>query len=332
MHPHGVFYELSSEGASFPGLDGVLGSESAFVGPGEVKTYDWYVTERAGPSGGQSSTVWLYHSHAYEVVDTNAGLVGAILVTGKDVEVDESGKPLDVDREFVLHFSVLNEMSSENYLEENIQRFTNISGQAMDALLEDEDFEESNLMHSINGRVFNNLPGMEADLDERLRVYLVALGSEVDLHSVHFHGMTGISTEGVQRDVFDLMPASTKVVDLVADSPGTWALHCHVNDHIEAGMMTSLTISDSDAGGNDNPNDFGMNIWEKDVFIILVTVFGVFLLLFSCCFWQRRRQRRQEEMLLEPTTFSQKAVASDEHVEVPSQIDTSFIGSEVSTV
>ena len=316
MHPHGVFYELNSEGASFPGLDGALGSESAFVAPGETKTYDWYVTERAAPSGGQSSTVWLYHSHAYEVVDTNAGLVGAILVTGKDEEVDSAGKPLDVDREFVLHFSVMNEMSVDNYLEENIQRYTNTSAENVEALMEDEDFEESNLMHAINGRVFNNLPGMEAVLDEKLRVYLVALGSEVDLHSVHFHGMTGISSEGLQRDVFDLMPASTKVVDLTADSPGTWALHCHVNDHIEAGMMTSLTIEEPEAPIDNGGGSGGRgNVWEEDLFVIGLAC-GVVVMLCCCGCLLKRSKGKSEDLLLEPTTKTNQVISSDENLEV----------------
>ena len=29
------------------------------------------------------------------------------------------------------------------------------------------------------------------------------------------------------------------VADMVPDDPGTWLFHCHVNDHILAGMMTA---------------------------------------------------------------------------------------------
>jgi hypothetical protein len=30
--------------------------------------------------------------------------------------------------------------------------------------------------------------------------------------------------------------------DMIADNPGTWMFHCHVSDHMEAGMMATYTI------------------------------------------------------------------------------------------
>ena len=35
-----------------------------------------------------------------------------------------------------------------------------------------------------------------------------------------------------------------KVFDMVADNPGTWMYHCHVNDHIAAGMMAIYTVTE----------------------------------------------------------------------------------------
>jgi FtsP/CotA-like multicopper oxidase with cupredoxin domain len=29
---------------------------------------------------------------------------------------------------------------------------------------------------------------------------------------------------------------------MVADNPGTWLLHCHVGDHMDAGMFTTFTV------------------------------------------------------------------------------------------
>jgi FtsP/CotA-like multicopper oxidase with cupredoxin domain len=33
-------------------------------------------------------------------------------------------------------------------------------------------------------------------------------------------------------------------VDLLVDlsNPGTWMLHCHIAEHLEAGMMTTITV------------------------------------------------------------------------------------------
>jgi hephaestin len=33
-----------------------------------------------------------------------------------------------------------------------------------------------------------------------------------------------------------------RVVDMVPDNPGTWLYHCHVNDHITAGMLARFRI------------------------------------------------------------------------------------------
>ncbi len=38
-----------------------------------------------------------------------------------------------------------------------------------------------------------------------------------------------------------MRPMESIAVDLVADNPGQWALHCHNLYHGEAGMMTTLS-------------------------------------------------------------------------------------------
>lgn len=43
-------------------------------------------------------------------------------------------------------------------------------------------------------------------------------------------------------DVYDLFPGTFQTVELVAFNPGTWLLHCHVHDHIHAGMEATYTI------------------------------------------------------------------------------------------
>jgi FtsP/CotA-like multicopper oxidase with cupredoxin domain len=34
-----------------------------------------------------------------------------------------------------------------------------------------------------------------------------------------------------------------KVLDMVPDAAGTWLYHCHVNDHILAGMMALYKVN-----------------------------------------------------------------------------------------
>lgn len=108
---------------------------------------------------------------------------------------------------------------------------------------EDDGFVESNLMHSINGRLFGNNTGYVMRTGERVRWYILAFGTEVDLHTPHWHGATLVHN-GHRIDVTEVLPASSKTMDLTADNPGIWLFHCHVNDHILAGMMTTFTIAE----------------------------------------------------------------------------------------
>jgi ceruloplasmin len=69
-----------------------------------------------------------------------------------------------VDREFVTLFMIFDENESW-YLDANIERLTEPG--AVEP--EREEFVESNPMHSINGYVFGNLPGLAMKPCERVR-------------------------------------------------------------------------------------------------------------------------------------------------------------------
>jgi hypothetical protein len=47
------------------------------------------------------------------------------------------------------------------------------------------DFEESNLMHGISGLVFGNNNGYTMVEGERVRWYLIGMGTEADIHTPH---------------------------------------------------------------------------------------------------------------------------------------------------
>jgi len=247
IHPHGVFYQKNAEGA--PYNDGTSGGDKAddSVAPGDTFTYNWEVPERAGPGPGDTSSVmWMYHSHVNEPHDENSGLMGPMIVTARG-KAKADGSPLDVDREFVVMFKVFDENDSW-YLNYNTKTFpTNHPvGQRAATLQADDEFIESNLMHSMNGYVYGNLPGLTMGTGQRVRWYTMAMGTEVDLHTPHWHGNTLLlngSAMGMRVDVTDLLPMGMKILDMQPDDPGTWLFHCHVNDHIKAGMMATYTVA-----------------------------------------------------------------------------------------
>jgi hypothetical protein len=236
MHPHGVFYEKDSEGA--PYNDGTHGADKADDGvpTGGTHTYVWDVPPRAGPGPGDGSSVmWMYHGHVDEIGDTYAGLMGPMEITRRGMARPD-GSPKDVDREVFALFSVMNENASP-YLGHNLHTFAQPPFPDPD----DEDFQESNLMHSINGYVFGNQPMIAVHKGERVRWYVMSMGTEVDLHTPHWHGNT-VTVNGMRMDVVSLLPATMVVADMVPDDPGIWLFHCHVNDHIRAGMMTRYQV------------------------------------------------------------------------------------------
>ncbi len=230
VHPHGVFYDKASEGA--PTGDGTSGDDKLddYVKPGVTYTYHWDVPERAGPGPNDpSSIVWLYHSHVDEIRDTNSGLVGPMVITAKG-QANNDGTPKGVDHEFFVLFSVLNQ--NENlFLDEMIEHLKN-----PERIRDDhEAFEESNLMHSMNGYVYGSMPMPQMKVGDHVRWYVMTLGTEVDLHTPHWHGNT-VLVGGHRKDVVELLPATALTADMEPDDPGIWMFHCHVNDHIAAGM------------------------------------------------------------------------------------------------
>jgi FtsP/CotA-like multicopper oxidase with cupredoxin domain len=238
MHPHGVFYDKSSEGAPYPdGTHGTAKRDDA-VPTGGRQTYRWEVPERAGPGPEDGSSVmWMYHGHTDEVADTYAGLLGPMVVTARG-QARPDGSPRDVDRELFAMFFVDDENQSP-LLAENIRRFgTPPFPQHPE---EDDEFVESNLMHSINGYVFGTMPMITMRRGQHVRWYVMGMGTEVDLHTPHWHG-NDVVVGGMRMDVVSLLPGTMVTADMVPDDPGTWLFHCHVSDHIAAGMLTRYRV------------------------------------------------------------------------------------------
>ena len=106
----------------------------------------------------------------------------------------------------------------------------------------DEVFNESNLMHSINGYVFGNGPVPSTRMNAKTRWYTLDVGTEVDLHTPHWHGNT-VLAGGMRTDMQSLLPGMMMIADMVPDNAGTWLFHCHVNDHIAAGMQMRYRVT-----------------------------------------------------------------------------------------
>jgi manganese oxidase len=208
MHPHGLRYDKDNEGSFY-----IPFGSGDRVAPGRTFTYHWFANAASGPGPGQpSSIVWWYHSHVDPSIEINAGLLGPIIVTAKG-KARPDGSPKDVNREFVTSFQIFDERAGK----------------------------PEGLFYTINGFIFGNLPGLQMKQAEKVRWYLLGMGNEIDLHTPHWHGET-VTEETRHTDVIELLPGSMRTVDMIADNPGTWMFHCHVEDHMEGGMMAVFTV------------------------------------------------------------------------------------------
>ncbi|XP_077844143.1 hephaestin isoform X4 [Macaca mulatta] len=209
--------------------------------PGEVLTYQWNIPERSGPGPNDSACVsWIYYSAVDPIKDMYSGLVGPLTICRKGILEPHGGRS-DMDREFALLFLIFDENQSW-YLEENVA--THGSQDPGSINLQDETFLESNKMHAINGKLYANLRGLTMYQGERVAWYMLGMGQDVDLHTIHFHAESFLyrNGENYRADVVDLFPGTFEVVEMVASNPGTWLLHCHVTDHVHAGMETLFTV------------------------------------------------------------------------------------------
>jgi FtsP/CotA-like multicopper oxidase with cupredoxin domain len=255
LHPHGVRYDKDSEGAYYRPSPG----RGAAVGPGAKFTYVWHLDEESGPLPTEpSSKAWLYHSHTDGDAETNLGLIGGLIVTDPS-RARPDGTPADVDREFATLFMIFDESGPGPA---TAAATTSTSPSAPPTTPADAPTAASTPLdwaqtqqrahegarYAINGRIYGNLPGLDMNEGDRTRWYLFALGSEEDLHTPHWHGLRVIES-GRRTDVVELLPASMKVADLLADNIGTWLYHCHVAEHMREGMFARINVLPRDSVG-----------------------------------------------------------------------------------
>lgn len=101
---------------------------------------------------------------------------------------------------------------------------------------------------------FNGIAGdMEKPLAEIRRGETVAIRMVNDTawqHAMHLHGHHFTTTELNRkraeelewRDTVLMQPDETRTIAFVADNPGKWLLHCHMVEHMAAGMNTWIHV------------------------------------------------------------------------------------------
>ncbi|SDO51231.1 Multicopper oxidase with three cupredoxin domains (includes cell division protein FtsP and spore coat protein CotA) [Nocardioides szechwanensis] len=93
---------------------------------------------------------------------------------------------------------------------------------------------------TINGESFPDATPLSVSAGERVRLRFV--NQTMMFHPMHLHGHTfGLVDGGARKDTVIVRPMQALEVDVDADNPGQWAVHCHNIYHAETGMMTTLS-------------------------------------------------------------------------------------------
>lgn len=104
---------------------------------------------------------------------------------------------------------------------------------------------------TINGEVFPNLEAFHMDLN---RTYVVRFKSDLGMHSMdhpmHIHGahFTVLNTNGlsatseVSKDTISVPAGGYVDIAIKFDKVGEWMVHCHILDHEDGGMMTTIVV------------------------------------------------------------------------------------------
>ena len=98
-----------------------------------------------------------------------------------------------------------------------------------------------------NGIKFSQAEPVRMNYGERLRVVLV--NDTMMTHPIHLHGMwSDLEDEQgsfhLRKHTIDIPPGSRRTYRVRADALGTWAYHCHMLYHMEAGMMRQVEVKE----------------------------------------------------------------------------------------
>eukprot|EP00013_Stygamoeba_regulata_P010010 CAMPEP_0177674500 /NCGR_PEP_ID=MMETSP0447-20121125/26595_1 /TAXON_ID=0 /ORGANISM="Stygamoeba regulata, Strain BSH-02190019" /LENGTH=641 /DNA_ID=CAMNT_0019182613 /DNA_START=20 /DNA_END=1945 /DNA_ORIENTATION=+ len=210
-----------SGGAFFPGSS---------IPPGGEYLYKWKVSEASTPSE-TSSIALAYHPYQFDEANANAGLVGALVVV-EEKEADNDYLPKDVDREYVIFYNTVDENQSP-YLEQNIQEF------APNVDPSDPDFIQSNLMSSVNGMMFGNLPDIVANQDDIVRWYSLSIGEAPITYPIAWEGN---SLNTATANTVTVSAGVTSSNDMTPSLVGRWLMHCAAIEVDRKGMQALYTI------------------------------------------------------------------------------------------
>uniref|UniRef100_A0A3Q1GC09 ferroxidase n=1 Tax=Acanthochromis polyacanthus TaxID=80966 RepID=A0A3Q1GC09_9TELE len=220
IYPHGLTVEKSEEGVNYP--EG--GNQSHGVQPGETHTYVWKVVEEDEPLDGDPRCLTrMYHSAVNTPRDIASGLIGPILIC-KSQSLNLRNVQLKADKEQHAMFAVFDENKSW-YLDDNIRRYSDQSR----VNKADPNFYKSNVMHTINGYMFESGPLLGFCNGEVATWHMSSIGAQDYIQTATFYGHP-FELNKRTEDFLSLYPMTGETISMNMLNVGVWLL-ASLNSH-----------------------------------------------------------------------------------------------------
>jgi L-ascorbate oxidase len=100
---------------------------------------------------------------------------------------------------------------------------------------------------SLDGVKHENSEPLRLRLGERVRITFV--NETMMTHPMHIHGLWALLDNGAgelmpAKHVIGVSPGATAAIEVEADEPGLWLIHCHLAYHMKTGMMRQIVVED----------------------------------------------------------------------------------------
>lgn len=195
------------------GMDGVAGLNQKAIPPGDTFKYEFTLKQNG---------TFMYHPHADEMFQIAMGMEGFFIIHPKD------GDDPKIDRDFAIF----------------LHEWRIPMGAETPIPFEMIDFN----IFTFNSVLYPNIESLVVKTNDRVRIRFgnVMMGT----HPIHLHGHEFVVTRrGGKRlppsaqysEVTVLVaPGETRDIELIADNPGDWAIHCHKSHHTMNQMQHDL--------------------------------------------------------------------------------------------
>lgn len=195
------------------GMDGVAGLNQPSIRPGETFKYEFTLKQNG---------TFMYHPHSDEMTQVALGMMGFFIIHPK------SGDDPSIDRDFAIF----------------LHEWRIPMGAKTPIPFEMLDFN----LFTFNSVLYPKIESLVVKKGERVRIRLANV--MMSSHPIHLHGHEFLVTRmGAQRlprsaqyteNTITVAPGETRDIELVADNPGDWALHCHKTHHVMNQMQHDL--------------------------------------------------------------------------------------------